>query len=42
VSEALITCSGKDGEKAIFDGIDVITIRDSLVVSKNSYMVKTG
>jgi ketosteroid isomerase-like protein len=42
VFEAAITYSGKDGEKARFDGIDVITIRDGLVVSKNSYMVKAG
>lgn len=42
VFEAAITCSGKDGEKAMFDGIDVITIRDGLVASKNSYMVKAG
>ena len=40
VFEAVITYSGKNGEKAIFDGVDVITIRDGLVVSKNSYMVK--
>lgn len=40
VFEAVITYSGKDGEQAIFDGVDVITIRDGLVASKNSYMVK--
>jgi ketosteroid isomerase-like protein len=40
VFEAVITYSGKDGEKAIFDGVDVITICDGLVVTKNSYMVK--
>jgi ketosteroid isomerase-like protein len=40
VFEAVITYSGKNGEKATFDGVDVITIRDGLVVSKNSYMIK--
>jgi len=34
VFEAVITYSGKNGEKAIFDGVDVITIRDGLVVSR--------
>jgi ketosteroid isomerase-like protein len=39
VFEAVITYS-RNGEKARFDGIDLITIRDGLIVSKNSYMVK--
>src|SRR6266545_3613111 len=39
VFEAVITYS-RNGEKARFDVIDLITIRDGLVVSKNSYMVK--
>ncbi|MBR1145698.1 nuclear transport factor 2 family protein [Bradyrhizobium sp. AUGA SZCCT0431] len=39
VFEAVITYT-RNGEKARFDGIDLMTIRDGLVVSKNSYMVK--
>ncbi|MBR1228831.1 nuclear transport factor 2 family protein [Bradyrhizobium sp. AUGA SZCCT0176] len=39
VFEAVITYT-RNGEKSRFDGIDLITIRDGLVVSKNSYMVK--
>jgi hypothetical protein len=42
VFEAVIICTGKNGEQARFDGIDVMTIQDGLVTSKNSYMVKTG
>lgn len=42
VFEAVITYTAKNGEQARFDGIDVITIHDGLVASKNSYMVKTG
>lgn len=41
VFEAVITYS-RGGEKAKFDGIDLITIRDGLVVSKHSYMVKAA
>jgi len=41
VFEAVITYS-RNGERARFDGIDLITIRDGLVVSKNSYMVKAN
>ena len=41
VFEAVITYSC-GGEKARFDGIDLITIHDGLVVSKNSYMIKAS
>jgi ketosteroid isomerase-like protein len=39
VFEADITYS-RNGEKARFDGIDLITIHDGLVVTKDSYMIK--
>ena len=39
VFEAVITYS-RNGQPARFDGIDLITIYDGLVVSKNSYMIK--
>jgi hypothetical protein len=38
VFEAEITYS-RNGRQLKFDGIDLITIRDGLVVGKNSYMV---
>ena len=41
VFEADITYS-RNGEKARFDGIDLITIRDGLVVTKDSYMIKAA
>jgi ketosteroid isomerase-like protein len=41
VFEADITYA-RNGEKARFDGIDLITIRDGLVVTKDSYMIKAA
>jgi ketosteroid isomerase-like protein len=41
VFEADITYS-RNGQKARFDGIDLITIRDGLVVTKDSYMIKAA
>ncbi len=39
VFEATITYTGKSGETVQGDGIDLITIRDGLIVTKDSYMV---
>jgi hypothetical protein len=39
VFEATITYTGKSGETVQADGIDLITIRDGLIVTKDSYMV---
>ncbi len=41
VFETAITYS-RNGRELKFDGIDLITIRDALIVGKNSYMVMGG